>query len=95
MTPRPTFARQFTHGLLRSLAVILTSAVVIAATVFGFGHLGMGLLTVLFAGLIGLGLPPALRAGAALATRPQLLQPLAAGQLGATGKLTPPLSLGQ
>lgn len=46
-------------------------------------------------GLIGLGLPPALRAGAALATRPQLLQPLAAGQLGATGKLTPPLSLGQ
>ena len=32
------------------------TAVVIAATVFGFGHLGMGLLTVLFAGLIGLGL---------------------------------------
>jgi membrane protease YdiL (CAAX protease family) len=32
------------------------AAVAIAAIVFGFGHLGMGLLAVLFAGLIGFGL---------------------------------------
>jgi membrane protease YdiL (CAAX protease family) len=32
------------------------TAVLIAATVFGFAHLGMGLLAVLLAGLIGLGL---------------------------------------
>lgn len=32
------------------------TAVLIAATVFGFAHLGMGLLAVLIAGLIGLGL---------------------------------------
>jgi membrane protease YdiL (CAAX protease family) len=32
------------------------AAVAIAATVFGFGHLGMGLLAVLFAGLLGFGL---------------------------------------
>jgi membrane protease YdiL (CAAX protease family) len=32
------------------------AAVVIAAIVFGFGHLGMGLIAVLFAGVIGLGL---------------------------------------
>ena len=32
------------------------AAVAIAAAVFGFGHLGMGLIAVLFAGLIGFGL---------------------------------------
>ena len=32
------------------------TAVAIAATVFGFGHLGLGLLAVLFAGLLGFGL---------------------------------------
>ena len=32
------------------------AAVAIAAIVFGFGHLGMGLLAVLFAGLLGFGL---------------------------------------
>jgi membrane protease YdiL (CAAX protease family) len=32
------------------------AAVAIAAAVFGFGHLGMGLLAVLFAGLLGFGL---------------------------------------
>jgi membrane protease YdiL (CAAX protease family) len=32
------------------------AAVAIAATLFGFGHLGMGLLAVLYAGLIGFGL---------------------------------------
>jgi membrane protease YdiL (CAAX protease family) len=32
------------------------TAVAIAATVFGFGHLGMGLIAVLFAGLLGFGL---------------------------------------
>jgi len=32
------------------------TAVLIAATVFGFGHLGMGLVAVVLAGLIGLGL---------------------------------------
>jgi membrane protease YdiL (CAAX protease family) len=32
------------------------AAVAIAATVFGFAHLGMGLIAVLFAGLLGFGL---------------------------------------